>query len=178
MAARPKILITRRLTEAVEVRARRDYNVVSNEDSHQLSGDEIIAMSAGADAIVGCITDRYTAAVMSAARQRRKSSPPFPSAPITSTSRRRARGIRVANAPTRNHRHGGNRHAADSRAARGEEANGCCGRRVARLASAVHAGHRLDGKRLGIFGMGQIRQALAKRARAFDMIVHYHTARG
>jgi lactate dehydrogenase-like 2-hydroxyacid dehydrogenase len=35
-------------------------------------------------------------------------------------------------------------------------------------------GRRLDGKRLGIFGMGKIGQALAKRARGFDMVIHYH----
>jgi lactate dehydrogenase-like 2-hydroxyacid dehydrogenase len=35
-------------------------------------------------------------------------------------------------------------------------------------------GMRLDGKRLGIFGMGKIGQGLAKRARAFDMTIHYH----
>ena len=34
-------------------------------------------------------------------------------------------------------------------------------------------GRRLDGKRLGILGMGQIGQAIAKRTRAFDMEIHY-----
>ena len=38
-------------------------------------------------------------------------------------------------------------------------------------------GRRLDGKRLGIFGMGKIGQALAKRARGFEMIIHYHNRR-
>jgi glyoxylate reductase len=35
-------------------------------------------------------------------------------------------------------------------------------------------GHRLRGKRLGIVGMGRIGQALAKRARAFGLAIHYH----
>jgi len=38
-------------------------------------------------------------------------------------------------------------------------------------------GRRLDGKRLGILGMGKIGRALAKRARAFDMQAHYHNRR-
>jgi lactate dehydrogenase-like 2-hydroxyacid dehydrogenase len=38
-------------------------------------------------------------------------------------------------------------------------------------------GRRLDGKRLGIYGMGKIGQALAKRARGFDMEIHYHNRR-
>ncbi len=35
-------------------------------------------------------------------------------------------------------------------------------------------GHRFNRKRLGIVGMGRIGQALAKRARGFDMQIHYH----
>ncbi len=35
-------------------------------------------------------------------------------------------------------------------------------------------GRRLGGKRLGIVGMGRIGQALAKRARAFGLAIHYH----
>ena len=34
-------------------------------------------------------------------------------------------------------------------------------------------GHRVNRKRLGIIGMGRIGQALAKRARGFDMQIHY-----
>jgi glyoxylate reductase len=35
----------------------------------------------------------------------------------------------------------------------------------------------VSGKRLGIFGMGRIGQAVAKRAKAFDMELHYHSRR-
>ena len=38
-------------------------------------------------------------------------------------------------------------------------------------------GMRLRGKRLGILGMGRIGQALARRAHAFGMSVHYHNRR-
>jgi glyoxylate reductase len=38
-------------------------------------------------------------------------------------------------------------------------------------------GHRISGKRLGILGMGRIGSALAKRARAFGMSIHYHNRR-
>src|SRR5262249_43159615 len=43
--------------------------------------------------------------------------------------------------------------------------------------STVLLGRRLDNKRLGIFGMGKIGQAVAKRARGFDMEIHYHNRR-
>ena len=35
-------------------------------------------------------------------------------------------------------------------------------------------GHRIWGKRLGIVGMGRIGQAVARRARAFGLQIHYH----
>lgn len=38
-------------------------------------------------------------------------------------------------------------------------------------------GHRITGKRLGIVGMGRIGQALARRANAFGLSIHYHNRR-
>ncbi len=35
-------------------------------------------------------------------------------------------------------------------------------------------GHRITGKRLGIIGMGRIGQAVARRAKAFGLQIHYH----
>lgn len=35
-------------------------------------------------------------------------------------------------------------------------------------------GHRVSGKRLGIIGMGRIGSAVARRARAFGLSIHYH----
>ena len=35
-------------------------------------------------------------------------------------------------------------------------------------------GHRIAGKRLGIIGMGRIGRAIARRARAFNLSIHYH----
>jgi glyoxylate reductase len=59
-------------------------------------------------------------------------------------------------------------------------------RRVVEGAAVIHAGgfhgwsptwmlgRRIGGKRLGIIGMGRIGQALARRARAFGLSIHYH----
>jgi glyoxylate reductase len=38
-------------------------------------------------------------------------------------------------------------------------------------------GHRITGKRLGIVGMGRIGQAVARRAHAFGLSIHYHDRR-
>ena len=41
----------------------------------------------------------------------------------------------------------------------------------------AHLGGRVGGRRLGILGMGRIGQAVARRAAAFGMQVHYHNRR-
>ena len=41
-------------------------------------------------------------------------------------------------------------------------------------APTAHLGGRVAGRRLGILGMGRIGQAVARRAAAFGMDVHYH----
>ena len=38
-------------------------------------------------------------------------------------------------------------------------------------------GHRIYGKRLGIIGMGRIGHAVARRAKAFGLQIHYHNRR-
>src|ERR671918_1328170 len=38
-------------------------------------------------------------------------------------------------------------------------------------------GHRIYGKRLGIVGMGRVGQAVARRAKAFGLQIHYHNRR-
>ena len=38
-------------------------------------------------------------------------------------------------------------------------------------------GHRITGKKLGIIGMGRVGQAVARRARAFQLSIHYHNRR-
>lgn len=35
-------------------------------------------------------------------------------------------------------------------------------------------GHQITGKRMGILGMGRVGQVVARRARGFDMTIHYH----
>src|ERR1700754_3632882 len=41
-------------------------------------------------------------------------------------------------------------------------------------APTQHLGYRINGKRLGIIGMGRIGVALARRARGFGVALHYH----
>ena len=173
-----KLLITRRLPEAAEARAHRDYDVILNEDDHQMTADEIIDKVQSADALMITITDKMPKAVIDRLPEHIK---------ILSTysigfdhidlAAAKARGIKVGNAP-----HGVTVATAEiamllllGAARRAGE-----GERMIRTRSwpgwapLQLVGRRLDNKRLGIFGFGKIGQALAQRARAFDMEIHYH----
>ncbi|MEE9539837.1 MAG: D-glycerate dehydrogenase, partial [candidate division NC10 bacterium] len=61
---KPVILVTRKLPDAVEDRIRRDYNPILNPDDVLYSSDEIIERAKGADAILPCHTEQFTADVI------------------------------------------------------------------------------------------------------------------
>ena len=61
---KPVILVTRKLPDAVEDRLRRDYDPILNPDDALYSSDEIIDRAKGADAILPCHTEKFTAEVI------------------------------------------------------------------------------------------------------------------
>jgi len=61
MRKRPVVLVTRKLPEAVEDRLRRDYEPRLNPQDRLYGSDELIALAAGADALLPCHTERLTA---------------------------------------------------------------------------------------------------------------------
>ena len=67
---RRRLLITRRLTEAVEARARRDYDVVLNEDDHVMSAAELKQALTDVDAALICITEKFDADLIAALPER------------------------------------------------------------------------------------------------------------
>jgi lactate dehydrogenase-like 2-hydroxyacid dehydrogenase len=177
----PKLLMTRVLSPAVIERARRDYDLDLNESDHIMGADELAARCQGKDAALITLTERFTAEVIAKLP---------PSLRILATysvgydhidlAAAKARGIRVANTP-------------DAvtvataeiamllilgSARRAPEGERLLKEKQWRGWQPMQLiGRRLDGKRLGILGMGKIGQALAKRARAFDMEVHYYNRR-
>ncbi len=176
-----RLLITRRLPAAVEERANRDYLVVQNEDDHQMSSDEILEKSRDVDALLVTITDKFPADVIRALPNHIQ---------IVSTfsvgfdhidlEAARERELSVGNAP-----HGVTIATAEiamllilgsaRRASEGEAM--IRSQSWPGWAPLQLVGQRLDGKKLGIFGLGKIGQALAQRARGFEMEIHYHNTR-
>ena len=173
-----RVLITRRLPAEEEARANRDYEIVQNEDDHQMTADEIIEKAADVDAIMITITDKMPKAVVDRIPEHIKILSTY-SIGFDHIDLKAAadRGIKVGNAP-----HGVTLATAEiamllllGAARRAGE-----GERMLRSKSwpgwapLQLVGQRLDGKKLGIFGFGKIGRALAKMAGAFDMEIHYH----
>ena len=173
-----RLIVTRRLPVEVEARAARDYDAVLNPQDRQLGADELAAMTEDADALLVCLTEKFPRALIERLPARVKVISTFSvGTDHIDLAAARERGIRVGNAPN------GVTIAtaeiamllmlgATRRAPEGERL--IAEKKWSGWAPMALLGRRLDGKRLGILGLGKIGQALAKRARAFDMQIHYH----
>ena len=61
---KPVVLVTRKLPDAVEARLQRDYDARLNPNDALYTSDEIIERAQGADAILPCHTEKFTADVI------------------------------------------------------------------------------------------------------------------
>jgi lactate dehydrogenase-like 2-hydroxyacid dehydrogenase len=181
MAKKPVLLITRRLTDAVQARAARDYDVRLNEDDHVFARAELLARSAEADAVLPCHSERFSADVIADLPDRLKiianHSVGTDHVDLTAA---RVRGIVVTNTPDV---------LSDATAEiamlcmLGAARRGAEGHRMVREGAwnfwspAFMVGRQVTGKRFGIVGMGRVGQVTAERARGFGMEIHYHNRR-
>jgi len=177
-APKPKVIVTRRLPDPIEIRMRELFDTELNVDDKPLSPDDLKAAVARADVLAPTITDRIDKAVLEHAGPRLKLIASFGAGiDHIDVAEANARGITVTNTPG---------------VLTEDTADLTMGlimavsRRLIEGSAIVQAGQfagwtptwmlgrRLTGKRLGIVGMGRIGQALARRAGAFGMQVHYH----
>ena len=175
--SKPVLLVTRRLPEAVEARAARDYDARLNLADTPTTPEGILAASAGADAILCCTSDRLDAATINALPASVRVISTFSvGTDHIDLAAAKARGIPVCNTPDvltdataelsmllilEASRRAGE----GERLVRADKWTG--------WAPTQLMGRQVSGKRLGIFGMGRIGQALARMARGFNMQVHY-----
>jgi lactate dehydrogenase-like 2-hydroxyacid dehydrogenase len=176
--SKKKILITWPLPEAAMARARATYDVIAHGDNPKITIDEMLETAKSVDAILLTLNEKCRADVIARIPENIKCISTFSIGfDHIDLEACKSRGIKVGNAP-----HGVTVATAEiamllllgsaRRASEGERmvrARAWPGWQPLQL-----VGQRLDGKKLGIYGFGKIGQALAKRARGFDMEIHYY----
>ncbi len=178
MATKPVVLVTRKLPEAVMARAAASYDARMNEADTQFGPDQVISKAQGCDAILCCSTEKFPAQVLSRLPESVRALATFSvGLEHIDLEAAKARGLIVTNTPDVLTDSTADITfllllAAARRAYEGE--------RMLRQdawdgwAPTQLLGVHLGAKRLGILGMGRIGRAVARRARGFDMEIHYH----
>ncbi|MFN3277841.1 MAG: 2-hydroxyacid dehydrogenase [Paracoccus hibiscisoli] len=176
--ARLRVAVTRRLPEAVETRMSELFDVALRDDDRKLSQDELVALMQGADVIVPTVTDQITAAMLARAGERLKLIANFGAGvDHIDVLSARQRGVLVSNTPGVVTEDTADMTLALILAVTRRIPEGLAEMQAGRWqgwSPTAHLGGRVGGRRLGILGMGRIGQAVARRANAFGMQVHYH----
>jgi len=178
---RPLVIVTRKLPDVTKTRLMELFDTRLNLDDEPMSEAALKAAVATAVVLVPTVTDRIDKAVIDAAGAQFKLIASFGTGvDHIDLDAAKARGIAVTNTPG---------------VLTEDTADMTMGlilavaRRIGEGERLVRSGRwtgwsptsmlglRLAGKRLGIIGMGRIGTAVARRARAFGMSVHYHNRR-
>ncbi len=179
---KPLVVVTRRLPDSVEMRMRELFDARLNADDKPMSQAQLVEAAKTADVLVPTVTDHIDRAVLSQTGERLKLIANFGNGVDNiDVATAVQRGITVTNTPgvlTED--------TADMTMALILSVP----RRLAEGANVLIGdgdwsgwsptwmlGHRIWGKRLGIVGMGRIGQAVARRAQAFGLKIHYHNRR-
>jgi lactate dehydrogenase-like 2-hydroxyacid dehydrogenase len=177
---KPKLLVTRKLPEAVERRAAASYDAILNGEDRQYAPAEMVQKGAAMQGILCTVTDDFSAPVIAklpdSVRVLATFSVGYDHIDVAAA---KSRGITVTNTPdvltgatadiTMLLLLGAARRASEGEALMRQDA-------WQGWAPTHLMGTEVSGKRLGIMGMGRIGQAVAQRARGFEMRIHYSDA--
>ncbi|MFK7837032.1 MAG: 2-hydroxyacid dehydrogenase [Sulfitobacter sp.] len=178
---RLSVVVTRRLPDAVETRLSELFDVKLRLDDVPMTRTELTQAMKTADVLVPTVTDEIDAAMIGQAGENLKLIANYGAGvDHIDVATARQRGILVSNTPgvltddtadmTMALILGVTRRMSEGMAImqKGDWSG---------WAPTALLGGRVSGRRLGILGMGRIGQAVAKRAAAFGMQVHYHNRR-
>jgi glyoxylate reductase len=173
-----RVAVTRRLPEAVETRMKELFDVVLRDDDRKLSREELASAMQNADVIVPTVTDQIDANLLAQAGERLKLIANYGAGvDHIDVQTARQRGVLVSNTPGVVTEDTADMTLALILAVTRKIPEGLAEMQAGRWkgwAPTAHLGGRVGGRRLGILGMGRIGQAVARRANAFGMQVHYH----
>jgi len=178
MSRKPVVIVTRKLPDAIETRLKELFDTRLNETDAPLSREELAEAVRTAEVLVPTISDRIDAQLLEKAGPKLKMIANYANGFDNIDVRAAlAKGLIVTNTPG---------------ALTSDTADMTMAlilavpRRLVEGAQMLQAGrftgwsptwmlgHRLTGKRLGIIGMGRIGEAVARRAKAFGLQIHYH----
>ncbi len=178
---KPLVVVTRRLPDVIETRMRELFDTRLNDSDAPMSQADLVEAMRTADVLVPTVTDRIDAAVLAQAGENLRLIANFGNGVDNiDVETANNRGITVTNTP-------------------GVLTEDTADMTMAlilavprRLVEGIKVmerdewdgwsptwmlGHRIWGSRLGIVGMGRIGTAVARRAKAFGMSIHYHNRR-
>jgi glyoxylate reductase len=182
-AKRPLVIVTRKLPDIVETRMRELFDARLNLDDKPFGRAELVEAFKTADVVVPTVTDRIDRGVLSEAGSQLRLIANFGTGVDNiDLDTARGRNILVTNTPGVLTEDTADMTMALILAVPRRLAEGTALLKDPRQhwtgwSPTWMLGHRIWGKRLGIIGMGRIGQAVARRARAFGLQIHYHNRR-
>jgi glyoxylate reductase len=178
-ATRPSVVVTRRLPDGIETRMRELFDTELNTEDTPMTQHQLGSAVAHAQVLVPTVTDKIDADIIDRAGDGLKLIAQFGNGVDNiDVKAAAARGITVTNTP---------RVLTDDTADMVMAMMLAVPRRLVEGAQIMASaqgwggwsptwmmGQRVSGKRLGIIGMGRIGAAVARRAKAFGIAIHYH----
>jgi glyoxylate reductase len=178
---RPLVVVTRRLPDAIETRMRELFDARLNLEDRPMQPADLVEAVKSADVLVPTVTDEIDASIIAEVGPNLKLIANFGNGfDNIDVPAALARGITVTNTPGVLTADTADMTMALILAVSRRLAEGL---RIipeddwSGWSPTFMLGHRITGKRLGIVGMGRIGQALARRAKAFGLSIHYHNRR-